>query len=258
MEPSNETCQTNRFVPAERRIPFTGTAGSNWNNRNVPLNGTRLKIIISVLGNCSHINIKSPSGVYKTETQEGKSLDLFCDTDTDDGPWTVIQRRTSGDVDFYRKWTDYKNGFGDLLGSFWIGNDNLHLLTTIPMILRVELEAWDGTRGYAQYSEFQVANEDQNYRLFVQGFSGNVSHDAMDYHSGQAFSTYDRDNDQRSDNCAMDVLGGWWYNGCYHTNLNGGYFTFNGHENSKAMDWWYFPSARHQAIPLKRTRMMIR
>ncbi|XP_033761548.1 angiopoietin-4-like [Pecten maximus] len=126
-----------------------------------------------VLGSCQEAPHGSPSGIY-TITTEGKSLALFCDMDTADGPWIVLQRRINGDIDFYRNWADYKNGFGDLLGNFWIGNDNLHLLTNSSVILRVELEAWSGVKGHAQYSRFQVANENQNYRLSVQGFSGDV------------------------------------------------------------------------------------
>ena len=42
----------------------------------------------------------------------------------------MFQRRSDGSVDFYLNWTSYKNGFGDLNGKMWRGNDNLHRLTT--------------------------------------------------------------------------------------------------------------------------------
>ena len=33
----------------------------------------------------------------------------------------VFQRRFSGDVNFTRNWEEYKQGFGDLDGDFWLG-----------------------------------------------------------------------------------------------------------------------------------------
>ena len=71
----------------------------------------------------------------------------------------VIQRR--GDFgepkeNFYRNWTDYKHGFGDMNKEFWFGNDYIHQLTRNgDMVLRVELEAHDGRTGWAQYNTFR-------------------------------------------------------------------------------------------------------
>jgi len=44
--------------------------------------------------------------------------------------YTVIQRRQNGRENFSRDWEDYKNGFGDQQRDFWLGNENIHLVTT--------------------------------------------------------------------------------------------------------------------------------
>ena len=71
----------------------------------------------------------------------------------------VIQRR--GDygwprVDFNRNWNDYKRGFGVHNKEFWLGNEHIHQLTNSgEMMLRVELEAWDGRTAWAEYDTFR-------------------------------------------------------------------------------------------------------
>lgn len=45
----------------------------------------------------------------------------------------------------------------------------------------------------------------------------------MNYHNGMNFSTFDRDQDTVSDNCAKTFLGAFWYGACYHANPNGIY-----------------------------------
>ena len=40
------------------------------------------------------------------------------------------------------------------------------------MMLRVDLEDYDGVRKYAQYTTFTVADADDNYRLTIDGYNG--------------------------------------------------------------------------------------
>lgn len=56
-------------------------------------------------------------------------------------------------------------------GEFWLGNDHIHLLTKAKdMILRIELEDFEGVREYAKYDQFYVANEYLRYRLSISGY----------------------------------------------------------------------------------------
>ena len=101
---------------------------------------------------------------------------------TDGGGWTVFQKRLDGSVDFYLKWESYKNGFGDLSGEFWLGNDNLHRLTAADhVMLRADLEDFEGNITYAEYTNFGVADEADKYRLLIGGYKG-TSGDSMTPH----------------------------------------------------------------------------
>ena len=84
----------------------------------------------------------------------------------------VFQSRQDGSVDFLRNWADYKTGFGNLSGEFWLGNDNIHLLTKgHDQKLKIELRHEQETM-YADYYYFWIDNENLKYALSVSGFSG--------------------------------------------------------------------------------------
>ncbi|KAL4223441.1 Fibrinogen-like protein 1 [Mactra antiquata] len=153
----------------------------------------------------------------------------------DGAGWTVIQRRQDGRENFSRNWEDYKNGFGDLQNEFWLGNEKIHQLTTQgDYKLKIDMEDMDGKKWYAEYDRFQVSDERDLYRLHVNGYHGTAGDSLTPYwrtHDGMPFSTRDRDNDKRFyDNCAEDYGGGWWYNDCYESHLNGKYY-HNGSHN---------------------------
>ncbi|XP_078618790.1 uncharacterized protein LOC144886189 isoform X2 [Branchiostoma floridae x Branchiostoma japonicum] len=143
------------------------------------------------------------------------------------GNWTVIQRRQDGSVPFNRTWEEYKLGFGNLSGEYWLGNDNIHLLTSQEnFTLHVDLMDWGGNSSYTEYSFFRVSNESDQYRLHISGYSGPAG-DSMGYNNGQRFSTRDRDNDVWSSGHCSQKYGqaGWWFGDfeCSWSSLNGRY-----------------------------------
>ena len=145
---------------------------------------------------------------------------LLCDTTTDNGGWIVIQRRHDGEVDFYRTWDNYKNGFGTLDTEFWLGNEKIHAITsTGGYELRVDLK-YNGQSKYARYDRFSIADESNNYKLTVGSYSGTAG-DSLTHHNGSPFTTKDRDNDSWGGNCAVEYTGAWWYKDCHQSNLNG-------------------------------------
>ena len=129
------------------------------------------------------------SGVYLVG---GKPT--FCDMETDNGGWMVIQRRSNANKNFYRKWKAYSIGFGDVSHDFWY---------------------------------FKIGSSEEKYLLSVHGHSGSAS-DSLRYHNNMKFSTYDNDNDRFIGNCARSDRGAWWYNNCYDSNLNGHYDPLKG------------------------------
>ena len=169
---------------------------------------------------------------------------VYCDQMSSGGGWTVIQRRQDGSASFERTWDEYKAGFGNIRGEFWLGNDNIYTLTkagaapnSSSLLINMKYRH-NKQQVFAWYSRFRIDDEAAKYKLNISRYSGNAT-DQLSYHNNTKFSTKDQDNDGYSGHCSASYgKGGWWYNSCYHSNLNGNYHR----TNNKGVYWRYYVS----------------
>ncbi|XP_019634581.1 PREDICTED: microfibril-associated glycoprotein 4-like isoform X2 [Branchiostoma belcheri] len=200
---------------------------------------------------------QTTTGVYYI-ILDSSIVQTYCDMDTAGGGWTVIQRRQDGSVPFSRTWEEYKHGFGNKNGEYWLGNENIHLLTSQKnYTLRVDLEDWEEETRYATYDIFRVSGESDQYRLTVSGYSGDAG-DSMRYNNGQKFSTVDRDNDAHSSGRHCSQLygqGGWWFRTCSYSFLNGRYLGNCGSScpGAQGVMWYHWRGAYYslKSVSLK-------
>ena len=101
-------------------------------------------------------------GVYYINFN-GYRRKVFCDMTTDGGGWIVMQKRFDGSVDFNRDWATYKEGFGDVYGEHWLGNEFVHQYTIKFFSHQVEMLAeatgFDGLKASVKFSPFTLAPE---------------------------------------------------------------------------------------------------
>ena len=174
-------------------------------------------------GKLAHL-YNSASGIYdlinvcsSDDNGVQPPMQVVCDMDTEGGGWIEIMRRKRTVVartSFHCTWDDYENGFGNFNTEFWLGLRNIHRLTTrYDVDLMIDLRDNNGNGMTWTYSTFKVSGSNDKYRLQIGGGVGPPGgYDAMAYHNGKQFSTYNSDNDQRSStNCASERQGGWWH-----------------------------------------------
>uniref|UniRef100_A0A8C4RD61 Fibrinogen beta chain n=1 Tax=Eptatretus burgeri TaxID=7764 RepID=A0A8C4RD61_EPTBU len=191
---------------------------------------------------------------YIQPDQKQKPYKVFCDMQHSGGGWTIIQNRVDGSTSFARNWDTYKNGFGNVAfdngkyicnvpGEYWIGTERILELSQLhEHVLLFDMKDWKGEKAYAQYNSFRIDGEDQNYRFWIDQYTGNAGdaliqgasqlqgeNRTMTIHNGMEFSTFDRDNDgwlpgNPQKQCAKEDDGGWWYNRCHSANPNGRYY----------------------------------
>nr|XP_036869593.1 tenascin-R isoform X1 [Manis javanica]XP_036869594.1 tenascin-R isoform X1 [Manis javanica] len=192
------------------------------------------------------------SGVYTIflKGELSQKLQVYCDMATDGGGWIVFQRRQNGQTDFFRKWAEYRVGFGNLEDEFWLGLDNIHRITSQGRYeLRVDMR--DGQEAaFAHYDKFSVEDSRSLYKLRIGAYNGTAG-DSLSYHQGRPFSTEDRDNDVAVTNCAMSYKGAWWYKNCHRTNLNGKY---GESRHSQGINWYHW-KGHEFSIPFVEMKM---
>lgn len=165
-------------------------------------------------------------------------LRVLCDMHTDGGGWIVFQRRWDGSVDFSQDWKSYKEGFGSRLTEFWLGNDNLHTLTSSgTWELRIDLHDFEATKYYAKYSSFKILGESEKYKLILGKYNGGNIGNSFSFHQNGLFSTKDQDNDKHGGSCAQICKGGWWYVDCHNANLNGQYYLGPHNITATGINW---------------------
>ncbi|CAJ0952907.1 unnamed protein product, partial [Ranitomeya imitator] len=194
--------------------------------------------------------------IYTIYPDGSQPLKVLCDMDTDGGGWIVIQRRWDGSVDFFRTWDDYKNGFGNRLNEFWLGNENIHQITsTGTWEFRVDLQDFESKKVFAKYASFKVLDESKKYELLLGAFKEGSAGDSMGDLNNMKFSTKDQDNDIYGMSCSELFKGGWWYNNCHKANLNGLYHIGEQTHSAMGIIW---TTARGSKYSFKHSEMKIR
>ncbi|WAR29969.1 TENN-like protein [Mya arenaria] len=92
--------------------------------------------------------------------------------------------------------------------------------------LRWDMTGMDDANAFDQYANFSIL-AGPTYRLQVgprtssAGVQSVQSGNAILYHNGQNFTTFDRDQDINSGvNCAQLYHSGFWFKYCFHRNIN--------------------------------------
>ncbi|XP_071835574.1 uncharacterized protein [Apostichopus japonicus] len=91
------------------------------------------------------------------------------------GGWMLFQRRVDASVSFFNDWITYRDGFGDLNSSFWIGNEKIHVISA-ERDHQLRIEIWFNTTNdaseYLHYNLFRISSEATKYEITLGSYTG--------------------------------------------------------------------------------------
>ena len=177
---------------------------------------TEIQDCKSVPRDCREVQKRgyNTSGIFRIQPMLSlQSFLVWCDLSTREGGWTYVVNRFDGSENFYLNWTDYKQGFGNLSGEYWLGLDHLYELTSKFYFVRkilhsfcfyrldskrtellFELVDWDLKKVYALYDDFQIGNEFEMYRVKTLGKYTGDAGNSFYPHQNANFSTADNEH----------------------------------------------------------------
>ena len=180
------------------------------------------------------------NGSYKVSLKGTIRL-VYCYMEGEGGGWMAFQRRFDGSVEFHTKrWNDYKNGFGNGGGEYWLGNGLLHEITSSGNYdLFVVAETFGGEKHTKRFGGFAIGTEAEKYILtYASILSGYSSYNLFLSCRNRKFTTSDQDNDAKPDgNCADLYPGGWWYSNCHGDFMNGLYSNTESCPRATGLHW---------------------
>ena len=131
---------------------------------------------------------------------------VFCTIDK----FIVVQRRRAPfDLSFNRTWNDYKNGFGDVSGEFWLGLEKLYRITNQPYVKYsiLDMKLTSGASYYYECNNFYIAGEKELYKIVS---IGTATANTARYFLivGHRFATRDKDVNLK---CGANYNGFWYH-----------------------------------------------
>lgn len=130
-------------------------------------------------------------GIYNIYLSESNiPTRVYCEMKK--GGWTrVLNRINRLNSSFDRVWTDYKEGFGDLTGNYWVGLKALQQLTyQQQMSLRIDVASDDRDEEFIEYPSVLIYPEAQRFKMVLSPSNRGTLYDWMStVHGGMPFYT---------------------------------------------------------------------